>query len=63
MKGPKNKLVLPAMTRDEYDELPPAVQYFIPWNKAKRPLTIKPVSAPDRAKYQEGYRYFTERQP
>jgi hypothetical protein len=58
MKAIKNKVAAPAMTRDEWQALPEAVRRFIPWERARRPLTIKRVAPP--AKAREGYKYFTE---
>jgi hypothetical protein len=59
MKAIKNKVKAPAMTRDEWEALPAAARYFIPWESARRPLTIKRVGPPTKAT-REGYRYFTE---
>ena len=58
MKPIRNTVTAPAMTRDEWAELPPAVRYFIPWQKAREPVTVKRVSPPDKAR--DGYKYFTE---
>jgi hypothetical protein len=58
MKAIKNKMTAPAMTRDEWEALPSAARYFIPWERARKPLTVKRVGPP--AKAREGYKYFTE---
>ena len=50
MKRNKNTIKAPAMTRDEWEALPEAVRYFIPWDKARKPAVIKTVGPPDRAK-------------
>jgi hypothetical protein len=49
MKPIHNKIVAPAMTREDWQALPDAVRYFIPWNRARRPLTIKTVKPPAKA--------------
>ena len=54
----KNKITIPAMTREEYDQQPEAFRYFHPYERARKPLTIKTVKPP--AKARDGYRYFTE---
>lgn len=59
MKAPRNKIIAPAMTREEWEALPEAVRRFIPWERAREPLTVKRVAPPDRAKM-DGYKYFTE---
>ena len=46
----KNKRVLPAMSKEEWSQLPAVVRYFHPWSRAKKPLTIKIVEPPDKAK-------------
>jgi hypothetical protein len=58
-RAPRNKLIAPAMTRAEWEELPEGVRHFLPWDRCKRPETIKPVAPPDKAK-REGYRYFVD---
>jgi hypothetical protein len=45
----KNKITLPAMTREEYDAMPAAFRYFHPWERARKPLTVKKVAAPAKA--------------
>jgi hypothetical protein len=39
----KNTVKAPAMSKEEYDELPEAAKYFIPWERAREPQTIKRV--------------------
>lgn len=63
MKATKNTVTAPAMSREEWEELPPGVRYFIPWNKAKRPATVKRVAPPDKAKQAAAVEYFAGRQP
>ena len=41
--------ILPAMTREEWQALPESVRYFIPWDRARKPLTVKKVAAPAKA--------------
>ena len=50
MKAPQNKVIAPAMTREDWEALPPAVRYFIPWERARKPLTVKRVAAPAKAR-------------
>jgi hypothetical protein len=50
MNALRNKVIAPAMSREEWEALPPAVRYFIPWQKAKHPMTIKKVQPPTKAK-------------
>jgi hypothetical protein len=59
MKAIKNKVAAPAMTREEWQALPAAARYFIPWERAHKPLTVKRVGPPAKAT-SEGYKYFTE---
>jgi len=47
-RKPQNRRVIPAMTRAEYDALPPIVKYFLSWERARKPLTIKKVQPPER---------------
>jgi hypothetical protein len=57
----RNTTTAPAMTREEYNDLPAAVRYFIPWERARRPLTVKRVGPPAKAtRNPEGYKHFTE---
>lgn len=61
MKAIKNTVTAPAMTREEWLELPPAVRYFIPWTKASKPLHVRRVAPPAKAtRRANGYKYFTE---
>lgn len=60
MKPIKNKITAPAMTREEWEALPPAVRYFIPWQKARKPLTVKTVKPPAKMRNPDGYKYFAE---
>jgi hypothetical protein len=54
----RNTVTAPAMTRQDWEALPEAVRRFIPWERARKPLTVKRVGPP--AKAREGYKYFTE---
>ncbi len=50
--------ILPAMTKAEWYLLPAVIRYFIPWERAKRPLVIdaatkkavkpQPITAKDK---------------
>ena len=40
MKAPKTVTVIPAMTRQDWKDLPPEVRRFIPWNRARQPVKI-----------------------
>ena len=60
MNTTKNTVTAPAMTRDEWEELPAIARRFISWERAKRPVTVKRVQPPAKA-YSDGYKYFTER--
>lgn len=59
MNAPRNKIVAPAMDRQEWEELPAIVRRFIPWERARQPLEVKPVAPPAKAR-SDGYKYFTE---
>jgi hypothetical protein len=45
----RNAITAPAMSRADYDELPEIVRRFIPWEKARQPVTVKPVEPPAKA--------------
>lgn len=44
-----NIITAPAMTRQDWEDLPEAVRYFIPWEKARQPLIVKRVAPPQKA--------------
>jgi hypothetical protein len=48
MKAPRNTITAPAMSRDEWQDLPAEVKRFIPWERAREPLTVKTVKPPAR---------------
>lgn len=45
----QNKITAPAMTREEWEQLPENVKHFLPWERMRRPETIKKTGAPDKA--------------
>jgi hypothetical protein len=49
MNATRNTITAPAMSRDEYNELPEDVKRFIPWERARQPLTVKRVAPPARS--------------
>jgi hypothetical protein len=62
MNTTRNTIKAPAMTREEWQaeaEDSPGFAHFLPYERCKRPETIKPVAPPDRARG-DGYKYFTE---
>jgi hypothetical protein len=50
MKPIRNKMTAPAMTRQEWEELPAGVRYFLPYERMKNPETVKPCDPPSRAR-------------
>lgn len=61
MKAIKNKVTAPAMTRAEWEaeaEGYPGFVDFCPWERMRKPETVKRVGPP--AKAREGWKYFTE---
>jgi hypothetical protein len=63
MKAPRSKIIAPAMSRQDWDELPEGVKHFLPWDRMKRPEFVKRVAPPDKARQADAVKYFTQRQP
>jgi hypothetical protein len=55
MNTTKNTIQAPAMDRETYDELPEEVKRFIPWERARQPLTVKRVEPKARATHYSMY--------
>jgi hypothetical protein len=45
MNALRNRVEIPAMSREEWEQQPEVFKYFHPWERAREPMTIKPVTS------------------